>query len=308
MNKKIAIVFPGQGSQCLNMGNDLLEYAAYNEVLDKACEIKNDLRQVITNDEAKLNDTLYAQLALVANQIGTYQVLNELFDVKVDATCGFSLGEYSAYYVSNVLGVNDLLEVIKSRSENMAKLNNSGTMKAVIGLTIDQVNSLLLELNQEFNTNISVANYNLKNQIVIAGLKSDFALIDEKLNAAARRVVELKVSGAFHTSEYNEVGQSFIEEIKSINFNDAQTDLYSNLTAKKLDHIDLEYLKLHMTNGVNWYDQINTMISDGITTFVEIGPKPVVSNLIKKIDRSVEVIHVCDQESMKQLEDLWTRK
>ncbi len=308
MNKKIAVVFPGQGSQCLNMGNDLLEYRAYSEILDLACQYQSDLKQVITEDEQKLNDTLYAQLALVANQIGTYNVLNELFEVKVDATCGFSLGEYSAYYVAQIFDVNNILKVIKSRSENMAKLNNSGTMKAVIGLTIDQVNELLAELNQEFNTNISVANYNLKNQIVIAGLKSDFALIDEKLNQAARRVVELKVSGAFHTSQYAEVAQSFIDEIKDVTFNEVQTDLYSNLTADKIDAVDLEYLKLHMTNGVNWYDEIIKMINDGITTFVEIGPKPVVSNLIKKIDRSVEVIHVSDQESMKKLEDLWIRK
>lgn len=308
MNKKIAVVFPGQGSQCLNMGNDLLEYRAYSEIFDLACQYQSDLKQVITEDEQKLNDTLYAQLALVTNQIGTYNVLNELFEVKVDATCGFSLGEYSAYYVAQIFDVNNILKVIKSRSENMAKLNNSGTMKAVIGLTIDQVNELLAELNQEFNTNISVANYNLKNQIVIAGLKSDFALIDEKLNQAARRVVELKVSGAFHTSQYAEVAQSFIDEIKDVTFNEVQTDLYSNLTADKIDAVDLEYLKLHMTNGVNWYDEIIKMINDGITTFVEIGPKPVVSNLIKKIDRSVEVIHVSDQESMKKLEDLWTRK
>lgn len=308
MNKKIAVVFPGQGSQCLNMGNDLLEYRAYSEILDLACQYQSDLKQVITEDEQKLNDTLYAQLALVANQIGTYNVLNELFEVKVDATCGFSLGEYSSYYVAQIFDVNNILKVIKSRSENMAKLNNSGTMKAVIGLTIDQVNELLAELNQEFNTNISVANYNLKNQIVIAGLKSDFALIDEKLNQAARRVVELKVSGAFHTSQYAEVAQSFIDEIKDVTFNEVQTDLYSNLTADKIDAVDLEYLKLHMTNGVNWYDEIIKMINDGITTFVEIGPKPVVSNLIKKIDRSVEVIHVSDQESMKKLEDLWIRK
>lgn len=308
MNKKIAVVFPGQGSQCLNMGNDLLEYRAYSEILDLACQYQSDLKQVITEDEQKLNDTLYAQLALVANQIGTYNVLNELFEVKVDATCGFSLGEYSAYYVAQIFDVDSILKVIKSRSENMAKLNNSGTMKAVIGLTIDQVNELLAELNQEFNTNISVANYNLKNQIVIAGLKSDFTLIDEKLNQAARRVVELKVSGAFHTSQYAEVAQSFIDEIKDVTFNEVQTDLYSNLTADKIDAVDLEYLKLHMTNGVNWYDEIIKMINDGITTFVEIGPKPVVSNLIKKIDRSVEVIHVSDQESMKKLEDLWTRK
>ncbi len=308
MNKKIAVVFPGQGSQCLNMGNDLLEFSAYSNVLSAATEYKSDLIEVINNDESKLNDTLYAQLALVANQVGTYNVLKELFDVKVDATCGFSLGEYSAYYVSQMLDIESLLHVISARAINMAKLNNSGTMKAVIGLTIDQINDLLNELNTEFNTNISVANYNLKNQIVIAGLKSDFELIDEKLSQAARRVVELKVSGAFHTSQYDEVAQNFANAIDTVNFAESKIDLYSNLTGQLLKSVDLEYLKAHMTNGVNWYDEINTMIGDGITTFVEIGPKPVVSNLIKKIDRKVEVIHITDQKSMEKLEDLWTRK
>ncbi len=305
----IAIVFPGQGSQGNQMGKSFLTNEIYQECQKKAYNLQPGLKEIIASeDDERINQTEYSQLAICANQLGIWQVINEEYQVNNYAVAGFSLGEYTALALAANLKIDDLFDIVNKRALQMAKLNGVGTMKAVIGLTIDELSVLLNELNQKYNTNISVANYNLEKQIVIAGVKADFEQIDEELAQKARRVVELKVSGAFHTELFTDVANAFTQEIKNYLPLQLTTKLYSNVTAEQIAVIDENYLIKHMITGVNWYAEVNKMIEDGIDTFVEIGEKSILIPMIKKINRKLKTVHIGNEQDLIKLEELWIRK
>ncbi len=305
----IAIVFPGQGSQGNQMGESFLNNEIYQNCQIKAYDLQSELKAIIASkDDERINQTEYSQLAICANQLGIWQVINDMYQISDYAVAGFSLGEYTALALAANLSPEKLLDIVYKRSLQMAKLNGVGTMKAVIGLTYDELTVVLEQLNTKHHTNISIANYNLEKQIVIAGMKSDFDKIDDELTQNARRIVELKVSGAFHTELFSEVASEFAQQINDYLPINLTTKLYSNVTADQISIIDANYLIQHMVTGVNWYAQVNKMIEDGIDTFVEIGEKSVLIPMIKKINRKLKTIHVSNEEDLIKLEELWIRK
>lgn len=305
----IAVVFPGQGAQSNLMGLSFKENVTYQEVQKIAYQYENELSTIINSeDDERINQTEYSQLAICANQLGIWQVIKEEFQIGEYATCGFSLGEYSALALAAELELSTIFDIVNKRSKQMAKLNGNGTMKAIIGLNYEELSELLSELNVKHDTNIAIANYNLEKQIVIAGSVEDFNKIDSELNEKARRVVELKVSGAFHTDIFTDVAKEFTQEITANLPMSLVNKFYSNVTADTLSKVDADYLIKHMVTGVNWYAEVNKMIADGIDTFVEIGEKSVLCPMIKKINRKVTTIHISSEEDLVKLEELWIRK
>lgn len=305
---KIAIIFSGQGSQDIKMGQTFKESETYSRTIEQIAQVRTDLQYLLTTTNAEeINDTLNAQIALFANQIAIYQELAQRFELDNVAYAGFSLGEYTAMCAAGVLKLEEMAQVIDKRSLAMSKENGNGTMKAVIGLKYDELSSAIQSLNQEHNTNIQIANYNQENQIVLAGTKSDFDKIEEQLKELKVRIIELKVSGAFHTDLFKNCAQQFTQEINEMDFKPVE-NLYSNVTAKQLLEIDVDYLAKHMTTGVNWYPQIKQMISDGIDTFVEINEKSTLLPMIKRIDRKVNLIHIKEMDDLNKLEDLWNKR
>lgn len=305
---KIAIIFSGQGSQDIKMGQTFKESETYSRTIEQIAQVRTDLQYLLTTTNAEeINDTLNAQIVLFANQIAIYQELAQRFELDNVAYAGFSLGEYTAMCAAGVLKLEEMAQVIDKRSLAMSKENGNGTMKAVIGLKYDELSSAIQSLNQEHNTNIQIANYNQENQIVLAGTKSDFDKIEEQLKELKVRIIELKVSGAFHTDLFKNCAQQFTQEINEMDFKPVE-NLYSNVTAKQLLEIDVDYLAKHMTTGVNWYPQIKQMISDGIDTFVEINEKSTLLPMIKRIDRKVNLIHIKEMDDLNKLEDLWNKR
>ncbi len=305
----IAIVFPGQGAQSNLMGASFKENNIYQEVQKIAYQFEEELAAIInSSDDERINQTEYSQLAICANQLGIWQVIKETFQVSEFTTCGFSLGEYSALALAAEMELSTIFDIVNKRSKQMAKLNGNGTMKAIIGLNYDELSVLLDVLNTKYNTNIAIANYNLEKQIIVAGSVEDFVKIDSELTEKTRRVVELKVSGAFHTDIFNQVAEEFVQEIKAHLPINLVNEFYSNVTADSITKIDADYLVKHMVTGVNWYAEVNKMIADGIDTFVEIGEKSVLSPMIKKINRKVTTIHISNEEDLVKLEELWIRK
>ncbi len=306
---KVGVVFPGQGSQANLMGSSFEANKTYQEVQKIAYQLNSDLESIIKSEtDERINQTEYSQLAICANQLGIWQVIKEKYDVSDYALAGFSLGEYSALTLAADLDVNVALNLVDKRAKQMAKLNGVGTMKAVIGLTYSELSELLEKLNHKYGTTISIANYNLEKQIVIAGAKADFIKIDEELSENARRVVELKVSGAFHTEIFNDVAKDYVKEINSELPLEIVKPMYSNVSADVIKEIDGDYLIKHMVTGVNWYNEVNKMLADGIDTFIEIGEKSVLIPMIKKINRKVKTIHISNEEEMEMLEEVWTSK
>lgn len=309
---KCALIFPGQGSQTSMMGKDLYQSnEIYKAVFDQAIAIEPELESVVfsENDE-RINDTYFAQLAIVANQYGLLSMAKGQFELSDYATAGFSLGEFSALLAAGTYDYDTALEIIQARSKAMAKLNGIGTMQAAIGLTKEELGPLLNKLNHDLGTNIHIANHNGEKQIVLAGLSEDFTIIsDELLANGLRKLVPLSVSGAFHTDIYTSAADEFISTIDSSQFNDFNCPVYSNVTGERfINKPDEDYFKAHMISGVNWFDEVKTMMNDGIDTFIEFGEVSVLNPMIKRINRKTNLIHIKNEDDLSKLEDIWTRK
>jgi len=306
---KIAFIYPGQGSQTFKMGEELYnKFPIYKECVDAAITIEPELEKVLFKEESeKINDTYYAQLAIFSSQYGIMKILEEEYDMTFEGVAGFSLGEYSAFQAANLFDYQTGLEIIKARGQNMKKNNGHGAMVAVVGLTYNDLEKALEELEVK---DVTIANYNLEKQIVIAGDEKELAAIEEQLKEkGAKRYIKLAVSGAFHTEGYRQVATDFSEQVKDFAYNKPQKEIYTNLTGGILEAKNMpEHFIDHMVNGVKWYDQIQKMIADGYDTFVEVGTTSVVSAMVKKIDRGVKIYTVKDEESINNMEELWKRK
>lgn len=290
---KLAICFSGQGSQYIHMGMDYIEnYQVYDEMANKASKILGFPVKEALNDESLINQTRYTQPLIALKSIFGYDLISKL-DPKIDAFLGFSLGEYSAYYAADVFGFSSVLEIISKRALFMEEdtLKKTGMMAAIIGLdkqTVQQVCQSLEHLGV-----IAIANDNAPGQYVISGeidlVKKAIELLKIK---GARRAIELKTSGAFHTSLMSTASQKLIDAIEA---NDSlkpkETDkiIYMNFDAKPLrkDEV-LNHIKMQMTHEVQLTQSIKRMSMDGITHILEIGPGKVLTNLINKIDPSIE--------------------
>lgn len=305
---KTAIIFSGQGSQQVKMGSSFHDSPIYQQTIAQIAKVRTDLTYLLTTaNKDEIDDTLNAQITLFANQISIYHELVHQFAIDDVVYAGFSLGEYTAMCASGVLGPLKMARVIDKRAQAMAKENNNGVMKAVIGLKYPELKEIVTNLNAAHKTNIQIANYNQENQIVLAGTSIDFAVIEAELQAHKVRIIELPVSGAFHTDLYTECAKRFTEDIGNVDFVPV-SNLYSNVTANVITEINHEYLIKHMTTGVNWYLEVQQMIADGVDTFIEINEKSSLLPMIKRINRQVKLIHIATTDDLNKVEELWQRK
>ncbi len=307
--EKVAILFPGQGSQFNQMGADFREYPQYQAVQSELFTIIPEAKLAL-NGELDINDTRYAQPILFANQIGILEVVKANFEVSDVVYGGFSLGEYSAYYATGKYDVANGLQIIQSRSSLMAEVKTTYATKVVLGLTKDSLTSVTRELNKNLEQPVIISNYNLEKQLLINFDKADTEVVTDALKqAGAKRIVDLAVSGPFHTPLYAEAANQFQQFIGETNLMPGTDNLYLNLTGRKYNGEDLAVVMHdHMLTGVAWKTEIESMIADGIETFVELGSKSVVSSMVKKINRKVTVITVETIEDLEKLEDVWNRK
>ncbi len=293
---KVAYVFQGQGSQQPNMGQDFYEnYAEYKEVLDLVFSKKPELKAALACDD--VHQTVNCQPLLLANQIGILNVIKSKYDIDFDATAGFSLGEYTAFYNAGVLNLDAVVDLVIKRAQMMDALDSDVEIRVVLGLTLEQ----LKELQKE--EDLLISNVNLEKQILVGS--KNFADLEPKLKElGAKRVMPLNLSGPFHTSEFDQIASDFAEQA-SVEFSQPTIDLYLNYNGEKFANDDFkEVISKQMCQSVLWFKQVQTMINDGVDTFVEIGSNPVVSNLIKKIDRSVNVITIASIDDLEKMEEL----
>ncbi len=307
---KVAILFPGQGSQFNNMGSDFYtSFEQYKQIVDQTYNLLPDVKAAVEG-ELDINDTRYAQPALFSNQVGILEVIKSKFDLSEVVYGGFSLGEYSAYYGTGKFDFATGLQIISKRAQEMSSVETSYQTKIVLGLTKDALVNLVNEINQTTNFEVIISNYNLEKQLLINFDQSDSEYVVESLKAAgAKRVLDIAISGPFHTKLYAQAAanvQAFISDfdLKSDNHN-----LYLNLTGRKYEGEELALIMHdHMLMGVQWQTEIESMIADGVDTFVELGSKSVVSNMVKKINRKANIITIEKVEDLEKLEELWNKK
>ena len=232
MNKKIAYIFPGQGSQKVGMGYDLYEnYSIAKKYYDQADEHLNfSISSISFNGPNNLlKETIYTQPAIFINSCIISRILKDS-GFSPDAVCGHSLGELSALYNANSISFIDGLKIVKKRSEAMqtAGINNPGKMVAFIGCTEDQIKELCLK-----NKTIVKANLNSKDQLVVSGNIEgiDKAIIDAQ-SMGIKKIFPLNVSGAFHSPLMQDAKDELSSILQETNFNDTIIPVYQNINAK----------------------------------------------------------------------------
>ncbi len=287
-------VFPGQGAQFSGMGKDL--YDNYSQAKMMFEEANDLLGFSITNimfsgTEEELKMTKVTQPAVFLHSIIAYQVLQD--DELLAMTAGHSLGEFTALVANKVLSFRDGLSLVSKRAHAMQKAceKTPSTMAVVLGFD----NQKIEEICQSIDEVVVPANYNSPGQLVISGSIKGIELAVEALQkAGAKRVLPLKVSGAFHSPFMLSAQEELAEAISTTQFNDPICPIYQNCTGKPslvATQIKVNLLS-QLTSPVLWMQSVQNMIEDGATRFIEYGPGEVLQGLIKKIDPSVDVTSV----------------
>lgn len=302
----IAFQFPGQASQYVGMARDL--YDAYPLVRDYYAQAREvlgfDLTEVCFNGpEDRLRQTAITQPAIFVHSVVVNELLRER-GVMPHMAAGHSLGEYSALVAAGALSFEEGLRVVKRRGELMQEAGTicPGTMAAIIGLEADVVEELCAAASEVGV--VQAANYNCPGQTVISGAVPAVQRAMELARArGAKRVVELVVSGAFHSPLMDHARQHMGEVLEGASIRDAALPVYANVTARPVQKAD-EIRKLlleQLSRPVRWQNTIENMIADGATHFYEVGPGNVLTGLLKRINREIPGLTVGTVEELARV-------
>ena len=292
--KKVAFVFPGQGSQYAGMGKSLYEnFKIAMDVYDSAEEIlKWDIKGLcFDNKEDKINLTEYTQPAILVTSFAAWKILAEE-GIVPEVVAGHSLGEYSAIVAAGGAAFSEILPSVQSRGRYMQEAvpKGKGMMAAILGLSKEIVTEVCE--NASVLGVVAPANFNTFDQIVIAGsadaVSKAMELAKEK---GAKKIVPLNVSVPSHTQLMKVSSERFSEVLDGIKFFDIKTPLITNVDAKIVNlSSDIKgSLIRQLTNPVRWCESMSTLINMGYNTFIEVGPGRVLTGLIRKIARDIEV-------------------
>lgn len=303
---KIAFVFPGQGSQSVGMGKDIYDNLSSARTLYEQADQKLGFpltQLVFEGPDHELKQTINTQPALLTTSIALYQAFAAK-GISPDYVAGHSLGEYSALTAAGVITFEDAVGIVRARGEYMEQAvpGGQGAMAAVLGGEREALSKLCADVTQGGHP-VELANVNCPGQIVVSGCKEGVDQIVARVKEiGAKRAIPLEVSGPFHSSLMKSAADRLSDKLTAIPFKDAGIPVIANVTAEPVIQAE-EISKLlveQVYSPVLWADSVSWLITQGVDTFVEIGPGNVLTGLIKKIDKSVRTFNVNGLESLEQ--------
>tara|TARA_B100001057_G_scaffold483091_1_gene559374 strand:+ start:524 stop:1450 length:927 start_codon:yes stop_codon:yes gene_type:complete len=304
-----SVIFPGQGSQIVGMGNEFFQkYDLVKNLFKKADEVLGiSLSKIILKGpKEELDLTINTQPAIFLVSYSIFEVATKEFNVNLKNAsffAGHSLGEYSALSSAGYLNFSDTIKLLRVRGEAMqnAVPKGEGGMLAVLGSKIEIIEKILKE--NENNFLAQIANDNSEGQIVLSGKNSDLIKLIEVLKIYKIKNIKLPVSAPFHCKLMNKATSVMRDEIEKTKFLDADKTLVSNVTADAISNKDqLKKLLIdQIENRVRWRESVMYMISKGVNHFIEIGPGKVLSGLVKRINKDIKIDTINSEIDIKEI-------
>lgn len=301
-----ALVFPGQGSQTPGMGKRVAEeFGSARRVYEEADEILGYGLSALCfeGSEEELRQTVHAQPALFVMSIAVWHALYELVELKPVCVAGHSVGEYAALVSAGVLDWRDGLKLVQARAQAMqeAAERTPGAMAAVLGLDAEAVEAACREASSAGI--VVVANLNCPGQVVISGESEAVAKAGELCKArGAKRVIPLRVSGAFHSPLMQDAAERFREALQAVTFHPPKIPVVANRTADVLPE-DTDFVALmteQLLNPVRWEESVRRMWEMGARLFVELGPGEVLSGLVRRTVADAQTLGVHTAEDVRR--------
>ena len=302
-----SVVFPGQGSQKVGMGKELFnKFELVKKIFKDADEIL-DLpisKIILEGPEDQLNLTENTQPAIFLTSYAIFNIVQKEFGLNINKAhfiAGHSLGEYSALCCYGAIKFEDTLKTLKRRGKYMqeAMPPNEGSMLAVLGVKLDLIDDMIRKKNYE----CFIANDNSPQQVVISGLKNNIDKLSDDLNKQKIKNLKLNVSAPFHCKLMKKATENMKDHIINLKFNEILTPIISNYTAEpSISAIDIKSLLVSQIEGrVRWLESVEYMINKGTKNFIEIGPGKVLSGLIKRINKNVNINSVNTEDDIKAI-------
>ena len=300
---KVAFIFPGQGAQTVGMGKDFYDNTeTARRIFDRASELLGfSMPELCFESNDRLDITEYTQAAMVTVGIAMMKVLMEKTDIRPSVAAGLSLGEYCALAAAEVMSADDAITTVRQRGILMQGEVpvGIGAMAAVLAMDAERIEQVIKDISD-----VQIANYNCPGQIVISGKKEAVELAADKLKeTGAKRVIPLNVSGPFHSKMLAGAGEKLGKVLENVTVSKPKIPYVANVTAEYVTDEGLvkPLLTQQVYSSVRWQQSVETMIKDGVDTFVEIGPGKTLSGFMKKINRNVAVLNIEKLEDLEKL-------